>query len=124
MLLMRISRRIRTRLLFAATFSAGTAAGCLLFEWLAMVIGAVVAGVRLPALRIHDHLWLDFPNEFQVGHSQLYAIIKGATIVMLIGGGAVGALLGLSIWRHVVVDRLHWMTNEEVEEFYKKDPGF
>ena len=45
--------------------------------------------------------------------------------------GAVGsAILGgfsmawaLKLWKHLVVTKFHWMTDEEVQAFYDRDPG-
>ena len=35
-----------------------------------------------------------------------------------------GTYVTLRLWRHLVTKRFRWMTNEEVEEFLRRDPGF
>ena len=41
-----------------------------------------------------------------------------------IAGMGAGAALALQAWRYIMVKRLHWMTDDEVDEVLKRDPGF
>jgi hypothetical protein len=111
-------------LLFGSIAFVGMAVGALLSEWLGIAVGAAIAGIPISVFRLQDGVWLDFTKDFQVGHPQLYLVIKVPAIVMFVCGTVVGVSLGLAIGRHVVVDRLRWMTHKEVEDFYRRDPGF
>jgi hypothetical protein len=112
-------------LLVFAVFTAGGA-----------IVGIVVAGWVVAcaiAFLMHDGLQtlLQFPREFGVfaksapwfSNTDKTFWNVGASILSMVGF-AVSALAGLRIARHLVVNRFHWMSDEEVDAMLKRDPGW
>jgi hypothetical protein len=54
----------------------------------------------------------------------MYGTVKVGSVILTGVGMVVVAGLGQRLWRYLVVRKLGWMTDEEVEEFWKRDPGF
>ena len=59
--------------------------------------------------------WFD-PTEVTVAN-----VLVG---LLVLGGITVGAILGLGLWRYLVVKRFGWMSDDEVDAFLRRDPGF
>ena len=52
-----------------------------------------------------------------------YTIAGIASMIVCIAGAGVLGLLGGRLWGWLVVKKFRWMTEEEVREFSKRDPG-
>ena len=97
--------------------------------------GAVIGGWILPVVLtvVHDG-WRAIPTipvvERIFGGEPTWLSPEAAQFVsfvnLLLGGtGLIAALaFAMRVWRFIVVKKLGWMTDRDVDEMHKRDPGF
>ena len=104
----------------------GGSLGSLIGAWIlppavALAHGGFVEVASLP----RSHGVFPEPPDWLMSYSEtMYGAVKVGSGILLIVGMVVVTLLGQRLWRYLVVRKLGWMTDEEVEAFWKRDPGF
>lgn len=64
------------------------------------------------------------PDWLRSENHSLFSSIKLCSAVFALAGAAAAMALAQRLWRYLMVRKLGWMTDKEVDEFWKRDPGF
>ncbi|SRR6266498_1901744 len=60
-----------------------------------------------------DPTWID-------PHSTLFLVVTWGKALLAVATGSIGIALGIKFWRYLVVKKLRWMTEEQVETYLKR----
>ena len=74
---------------------------------------------RIP---ISERIFAETPA-FLDPESISYKIVNIGRVLFALGGALIFGIIGKRWWEYLVIDKYRWMTREEVEAFYKRDPG-
>src|SRR5262245_31829826 len=113
---------IVARLLYMGLM-AGVILLAALAQWLVPGDVAFVHGgwPDVKALPIVERVFVDPPLWLHRDSVSCFAV-KLCSIVIMGLAMTAGAYMAQRVWRFFVVTRWHWMTDEEVEAFWKRDP--
>jgi hypothetical protein len=101
----------------------------------AFAVGATLGGwIAVGALAVTDRGWVglglvprtfwvfpELPAWFDATQAKVGQICCLTLALVL---GVTGLRLAQRVWQYLVVKRFRWMTDQEVDEFWRRDPGF
>jgi hypothetical protein len=104
--------------------SIGCWLGGIVGNWPLPLIAALFEPGKLASLPKPEWGFLNPPESLKIGHPSLYSFVMWGSIVLGLIGAGIGFASGQRLWRYLVVKKFGWMTDKEVDEFDKRDPGF
>ena len=101
----------------------GLVIGAWIGEWLlpfglALAHGGWSEVARIP---LSERVFAEVPA-FLDKQSISYQVVNVGRIILCLAGMAVVGVLGQRWWEYLVITKYRWMTRQDVEEFYKRDP--
>jgi len=110
--------------LFLLMLCGGFGLGALVGDWILPFVVALAHGGWSEVRRtpISERVFAEAPA-FMDRQSTSYMFVNIGRIVLSFAGMVVFVLGGKRWWEYLVIDKYRWMTREEVEAFYKRDPG-
>ncbi len=98
--------------------------GPVLGDWILPFTIAFMHGGWTEVLRIpiSERIFADVPA-FIEPQSDIFRIVNVGRFVLGLTTLVLSLLATKRWWEHLVINKYKWMTREEVEAFYKRDPG-
>jgi hypothetical protein len=105
-------------------FCGGLGIGIWIGSWILPLVVALTHGgwTEVCRIPISERIFADVPA-FLDEHSVGYKVVDFGRIIFCLAGTTIFGLLGRRWWEYLVIEKYKWMTRQEVEEFYKRDPG-
>jgi hypothetical protein len=104
-------------------FGGGPGFGLWIGSWIFPFLAAFGHGgwAEVGRIPISERIFAGVPA-FLESTSLGYDVVNVGRVVLAFFGAVVFGVLGKRWWEYLVVDKYGWMTREDVEEFYKRQP--